>query len=182
MLKSKWKIAVLVVGAVGLLLVTGVLVAASTKPDSFEVRRSIRIQAPPDEIHPRINDLHAFTEWSPYEKLDPNMTRTFSGPSSGPGATYAWSGDGNIGEGSMEITDSKPSQITIALKFLRPFECHNTVDFLLEPAGDATNVTWRLSGPSPLMSKVMQLFCDMDAMCGPQFEEGLASLKALAEK
>jgi hypothetical protein len=34
----------------------------------------------------------------------------------------------------------------------------------------------------PYVSKVISLFCNMDAMIGKEFEAGLASMKAAAEK
>jgi hypothetical protein len=109
------------------------------------------------------------------------MKRTFGGPQSGPGATYAWTGNSKVGEGKMEILDSSPSKVTIKLDFLKPFEAHNTATFALNSGGDNTNVVWSMDGPTPFLSKVMQVFMNMDAMIGKDFEQGLANLKAAAE-
>lgn len=165
-------------------LIAAVLLFAATRPDSFRVQRSLSIAAPPAKIFPLINDLHAFQTWSPYEKKDPAMKRTHSGPASGPGASYAWDGNKEIGVGSMQITEAvAPDRVTMKLDFLQPFEAHNIVDFTLVPNGyGSTEVTWALHGPSPFVSKLMGLVFDMDKMVGRDFDEGLASLKALAEK
>jgi uncharacterized protein YndB with AHSA1/START domain len=171
-------VVVLVVVAVG-----GVLAYAATKPDTFRVQRSTAIKAPPEAIFPHLNDLRAFTSWSPYEGKDPAMKRTFGGAEKGKGASYAWDGDKNVGQGRMEIADSvPPSRVTLKLDFTRPFEAHNMVDFTLEPGADATKVTWAMHGPVPYMAKVMHVRFDVDRMVGNDFEVGLANLKALAEK
>jgi uncharacterized protein YndB with AHSA1/START domain len=164
-------------------LIAGLLVLASTKPDTFRVERSTTIKAPADKVFPLINDLRTWTSWSPYEKKDPAMKRTFGATTHGKGAVYAWEGNKEIGQGSMEITDStSPSKVTLKLDFVKPFEAHNVVDFTLQPEGDSTKVTWAMHGPAPFISKVMQVLINMDKMVGGDFEAGLANLRAIAEK
>ena len=164
-------------------LLAGVLIFAATKPDTFRVQRAIRIKAAPEKIYPFLNDLHNFGAWSPYEKKDPAMKRTFSGPASGKGAVYEWDGDKNVGKGRMEITDTAPpSNVKIKLDFVKPFEARNTVVFTLEPKGDYTDMTWAMQGPVPYVAKIMHVFLDMDSMVGKDFEAGLANLKTVAEK
>jgi uncharacterized protein YndB with AHSA1/START domain len=162
-----------------------VLFLASSKPDSFTVRRSAVVQAPAERIFPLINNFHQWTRWSPWENRDPALKRNYSGAESGKGAVYAWDGNKNVGSGRMEILDaSSPSKITIKLDFFKPFEAHNTAEFTFVPERDAaaTNVIWVMRGPSSFMSKVMQVFMDFDKMIGRDFEAGLANLKALTEK
>lgn len=163
--------------------VAGVLAYAATRPDSFSVQRSIVINAPAEKIFTLIDDLHAWSAWSPYEKKDPVMRRTFSGSTAGKGAVYEWAGNKQVGAGRMEIVDATaPTVIAIKLDFIEPFEGHNTARFALEPRGDGTAVTWTMYGPSPLIAKVMGTFFDMDRMIGSDFAAGLANLKSLAEK
>ncbi len=163
--------------------VAGVAALAATKSDVFQVQRSIRIAAPPEKIFPLINDLHNFGSWSPYEKKDPAMKRTFSGPASGTGAAYEWDGDKNVGKGRMEIADtSPPSKVTINLHMLKPFAASNIVEFTLVPQGEATDVTWAMRGKTPFFAKFIHVFIDMDNMVGGDFASGLANLKAAAEK
>lgn len=164
-------------------LIAGVLIFAATKPDTFSVHRAAGIKAPPEKIFALINDFKRWDAWSPWEKKDPAMKRTWGATTSGKGAAYAWEGNNDVGQGSMEITDSiSPSKIALKLDFVKPFEGHNIVVFTLEPKGDVTNVTWAMQGPAPFISKVMQVFCSMDSMVGKDFETGLANLKAAAEK
>ena len=173
----------LTVAVVVVVLIAGLLIFASTKPDIFKVERAAGITAPPDRIFPFINDFHRWTEWSPYEHKDPAMQRTYGRVTVGKGATYAWSGDKIVGAGSMEITDAvSPTKIDLKLDFEKPFKCSNTVEFTLEQHGPETRVTWAMQGPAPFVSKLMQVFMDMDRMVGKDFEVGLAKLKTVAEK
>jgi uncharacterized protein YndB with AHSA1/START domain len=166
-----------------LALIAIVLIYAATRPDTFRVERTARIPAPAEKIFPLIDDFHRWGAWSPYEKLDPDMKRTFGGAPAGKGATYAWEGNSKAGAGHMEITESTPSsKIAIKLDFIKPFEGHNVAEFTLQPQGDATQVTWAMSGPSPYVAKVMGIFFNMDQMIGKDFETGLANLKTATEK
>jgi hypothetical protein len=170
------------IAIVAVLLLGALLGVAATRPDTFQVRRATRVNASPAEIFPLINDLRRWSAWSPYERKDPAMKRTYSGAASGPGAVYEWDGNRDIGRGRMEITEtSAPSRVTLKLDFIKPFEAHNVVEFTLEARGDATSVTWALHGPASYMSKVMGLFFSVERMVGKDFESGLANLKAVAE-
>jgi hypothetical protein len=172
------KIAIVVV-----VLLAALLLFATTKPDTFRVERTANIQAPPEKVFALINDLHSWGYWSPWEKLDPNMKRTYSGAASGKGAAYAWEGNRKVGAGRMEITDtSAPSKVTIQLDFIKPFEGHNVAEFTLEPQGGSTKVTWAMYGPNNYIAKVMCIFVSMDSVIGKDFETGLANLKTAAEK
>ena len=159
-----------------------ILAYASSKPDTFRIQRATRIKAPPEKIFPLINDLHAQAAWSPFEK-DPAMRRSHIGAPHGVGAVYEWDGNRLVGAGRIAITDSRPpSHVTMALDMFKPFEAHNLVQFTVEPEGDSTNVTWAMNGRQPLMAKLMSTLIDCDKMVGSQFEEGLAKLKAVAER
>ena len=172
-----------IVAIVLLVAVAAVLAYATTRPDSFRVQRTASIKAPPEKIYALISDLRGWGAWSPYEKKDPAMKRTFGEPASGKGATYAWDGNNNVGQGRMEIVDvSPPAKIVIKLDFLRPFEAHNIAEFTMQPRGDATEVTWAMHGPVPYMAKIMHMFFNMDRMVGDDFAAGLGNLKALAER
>lgn len=172
------KILLAVMALIGLLLLF-----ALTRPDSFSVERRITMKAPPDKVFALVNDFHHWTAWSPWEKLDPGMTRTHSGAANGVGAVYAWKGNDDVGAGRMEITAAQPpGQVDIKLDFLRPFESSNTTRFTLKPVADGTEFVWTMQGPMPYISKLMGIFVSMDKMIGPDFEAGLKNLKAVAEK
>ena len=172
-----------IIAVVAVIAVAGLLAYAATRPDTLRVERSATIAAPAGRIFPHIAELRAWGAWSPWEKKDPAMKRTFEGPDSGKGAIYAWNGNKNVGSGRMEITEAAPpGRIVIRLDFLTPFEAHHTAEFTLEPHNDATRVLWVMHGPQSFLSKLMGIFMNMDRMIGNDFEAGLASLKALAEK
>ena len=178
---------VAIVAVVLAIAVAAVFILAAAKPDRFSVRRAATIKAPPEKIFAAISDFHRWTSWSPWEHRDPAMKRTYSGADSGKGAVYAWDGNKNVGSGRMEILDtSAPAKIVIKLDFFTPFEGHNTAEFTMLPQGDAGNVTtnlsWAMHGPASFMSRVMQVFMNLDHMIGKDFEAGLANLKNLAEK
>lgn len=150
--------------------------------DIFRIARSATIAAPPERIAPHIQDFRAWEKWSPYEKLDPQMKKTFSGAERGEGASYAWEGNSKAGAGSMTITVATPQRTSIALHFTKPMRSKNTAEFTLDPSGDGTRVTWTMTGPNTLMTKLMGIFVNMDKMIGRAFEEGLGSLKDIVEK
>lgn len=175
--------ALAILGIVVVVAIAAVLIYAATKPDTFRVERSLAMNAPPEKIFPYITGLKRWQEWSPYEGRDPAMKRSYSGAESGKGAVYEWDGDSNIGAGRMEILEATPAKrIEIQFEMSRPMACLNSIEFLIEPQGDSTNVTWAMAGPNSFMGKIVQTFISMDKMVGKQQEEGLANLKALAEK
>jgi hypothetical protein len=165
-----------------------VLILAATKPGSFSVQRSISVKAAPEKIFLWISDFHQWKSWSPYENKDPAMKRSYSGAESGKGAVYGWDGNSNVGSGRMEILETQiletslPSKILIKLDFFKPFEGHNTAEFTMLPQGDVTHLAWVMRGPAPFISKLMQVFMNLDHMIGKDFEVGLANLKKLTEK
>jgi uncharacterized protein YndB with AHSA1/START domain len=172
-----------VIAVVVLVLIAVVLTLALTQPDSFSVERSALIKSPPERIYALIDDLQAFGTWSPYEKKDPAMKRTFSGARSGKGAIYEWDGNSQVGTGRIEITEAvPPSRVAIKLDMLAPIEGHNIVVFTLEPQGEFTKVSWTLNCPTrPFVAKLLGLFVNMDKMVGADFEAGLSDLKAMVE-
>jgi uncharacterized protein YndB with AHSA1/START domain len=151
--------------------------------DTYTVERVATIAAEPQQIYDRIADFHQWANWSPWEDLDPDQQRTFSGAESGPGARYAWSGNRKAGRGRMEISSAQPpNEIQVALEFEKPFKSSNTIDFSLTPEGSGrTKVRWTMTGPKTRMTKLMGLFTSMDKMIGPDFEKGLARLKDAVE-
>ena len=151
--------------------------------DTYTVTRSATIDAPPARVFEEIADFHNWTHWSPWEDLDPDLTRTYSGSESGKGAAYAWSGNRKVGQGRMEITDTiEPSRVQIDLAFLKPFKAQSEAVFTIDPDGTGSRVTWVINGEKSLMTKVMGVFKSMDSMIGPDLEKGLARLKATTER
>lgn len=164
------------------LAIVALLAYAATRPATFRIERSTRIAAAPERIAAVIVDFHRWQEWSPWERLDPSLQRSFSGAPSGLGAVYAWSGNSKAGTGRMEVLSWTPQRVEIKLDFFKPFKASNTAEFTLVPDGPATNVHWAMFGPRPFISKLMGMFIDMDALVGKDFEAGLVALKQLAER
>lgn len=171
------KLGLAIVGVIGLFMV---LVAM--QPASWSVTRSAVIAAPASQVFPLVNDLKQWEKWSPWEKMDPAMKRTYEGPASGTGAAYGWVGNNEVGEGRMTITESKPDELVkMNLHFLKPFEDSCVVDFTFKQEGTQTRVGWTMAGQKNFMQKAICMFMDMDKMLGGQFETGLASMKTAAE-
>ena len=167
--------------AIAALVVVLVLVVAS-RPSAFRIERSIVIAAPPERAFVQVIDFRAWSGWSPYEKKDPQMKRTLGGAPSGRGATYAWAGNNEVGEGRMTIVEStEPSRIAIKLEFLKPFAATNLATFTFVPGPDGTKVTWAMDGKNGFMGKAISLVMDMDKMVGDDFQRGLVALKSIAE-
>jgi uncharacterized protein YndB with AHSA1/START domain len=163
-------------------LVVALIAFISTRPSTFHVERSLAIAAPPAVAYGYVNELKRWPDWSPWEKLDPAMKRTFEGPAGGVGASYYWSGNDQVGEGRMTVTDSVPaSKVAMKLEFMRPWESTSSVEFALKPEPTGVNVTWAMNGDHNFMSNAMSLFMDMDKMVGTDFEKGLVQLKAASE-
>jgi uncharacterized protein YndB with AHSA1/START domain len=172
-----------IIGIVLVVAVAGFLIYVAMQPEDFRIQRTTTVNAPPERIYPLITDFRGWGAWSPWEKKDPAMKRTFSGPESGVGAAYAWEGDKNVGTGKMTILEATaPGKVVIKLEFLKPFEATNTAEFTLQPQGDSTTINWAMYGKNKFLSKLVCVFMSMEKMVGPDFEAGLAGLKALAEK
>ena len=160
-----------------------VLILAATKPDRFSVQRAIAVRAPAEKVFALIVDFHQWGSWSPYENKDSAMKRSYSGPASGKGAVYGWEGNKNVGSGRMEIIDvAAPNRVTVKLDFYKPFEGHNTAEFTMLPQGDGTHVTWLMHGPARFVTRLIQVFMNLDNMVGKDFAIGLGNLKSLTER
>jgi hypothetical protein len=164
-------------------LVAGLAAVVATRPDTYHVERSLDIDAPPETIFPSVADLRNMGEWSPWEKRDPAMKKTFSESTTGIGASYAWEGNKQVGKGKMTITQLLPPQhVGDKLEFLEPFPAVAETAMDLRPgAAGGTRVTWSMDGKSNFVGKAFSLVMSMDKAIGKDFEDGLANLKRVAE-
>ncbi len=169
----------ILIGLAGVIIVFVIVVAA--QPADFRVERSATLAATPAALFEHVNDHHKFAVWNPFAQIDPNVKNTYSGPDSGVGAVCSWEGNSDIGAGSSTIIESKPGELVRQrMDWRRPMEGTSTVDFTFKPAGDKTVVTWAMYGKNGFMGKAVSLFMNMDKICGPQFEKGLADLGKIA--
>ena len=179
MLKKAILIAVVaVVAVVGLLVVM-----IAMQPNEYSVSRSATIAAAPETVFEQVNDFHKWDAWSPWAKLDPNMKQSIQGPPAGPGSSYSWEGNDEVGKGRMQILESKPGEsVKIDLEFMEPMAGKSLTEFSFRPApAGGTEVSWTMSGPHNFASKAMCLVVDMDKMIGPDFEKGLSQMKTAVE-
>ena len=165
-----------------LALVAILAIVIQTRPGEFTVTRSAVIPAPPAEVFPHVNNLHLWNEWSPWAKLDPNATNTFAGPDEGKGASMSWAGNNEVGEGTMTITESQPSEkVGFDLEFRKPMAGASQVEFTFAPEGEQTKVTWTMAGKNNFVGKAFGLLMDCEKMCGDQFEQGFKNLEEVVK-
>jgi carbon monoxide dehydrogenase subunit G len=160
-----------------------VLVRAAMLPNDFRVSRSTLINAPREKVFALINDMNSFNQWNPFAKMDPSTKTLYRGPASGPNAAFDWEGTGKAGKGSLEIVKSNaPATVIMKLDIVKPMEGHNNVVFALHTDGDATDVSWTMTGHYPYVNRIFGAIFNMDKIIGGTFESGLADLKRMAEK
>ncbi|WP_188828847.1 SRPBCC family protein [Nocardia camponoti] len=147
----------------------------------FEVSRHTTIAAAPARIHPLLNDFRQWRRWSPWEEADPNLARTYTGPESGVGASYAWRGNRKAGIGAMEVKADSEQGVGIELRFEKPFKAVNYVTFTLVPTAGGTEVTWRMNGTRGGLFGLIGKIVPVDKLILKDFDRGLAQLKAIAE-
>lgn len=164
-------------------LLVGFLAFVATRPAAFRYTRSLAIAAPAETLFAQVDDLRKFQDWNPWAKLDPQCAFTFEEATTGTGASYHWKGNSKVGEGRMTITESRPHELVRSrLEFIKPFASTNVAEFTFKPEGGRTLVTWTMTGENKFMSKLMGVFMNFEQMIGRDFEQGLATLKTLAEQ
>ena len=165
------------------IVVLGLAAFIATRPGEFEVSRSATFAAPAGAVFAQVNELRKWQAWSPWAKKDPQMKQTYEGPSAGTGAVISWMGNEDVGEGRMSIVESRPAElIRFKLEFFKPFAATNSAEFSFKEEGGRTAVTWSMRGQNNFVGKAMSVVFDFDQMIGADFEAGLASLKAIAER
>jgi len=167
--------------ALAVIVVVFVVIVA-TRPSEYRVARTVTIAAPAPAVFAQVNDFHKWDAWNPWAKMDPAMKQTYEGAPAGTGAVYTWTGNKQVGEGRMTVTESRPPDlIRINLQFLKPFAATSTAEFTFRPEGQRTAVTWSMVGKLNFVTKIVHLVVNMDKMIGGNFEKGLADMKAVAE-
>jgi len=151
-------------------------------PAEFSVTRTAHIDAPPEAVFAQVNDYHNWQNWSPWAKLDPNAKATFEGANSGEGAAFAWSGNSEVGEGKMTITQAKPNErIVMRLNFVKPMQAINETVFEFAPEGNGTRMTWTMNGHNGFIGRAICVFVNMDRMVGGMFEKGMSNINDIVK-
>ena len=170
------------IGAALVAVIVAAIAFVATRPADFRIERSATLIAPGEVVFPLLDDFHRWAEWSPFDKLDPNMKKTYDGPSAGAGASYSWEGNSSAGSGRATILESKLNElVSIKLEFLKPLAATNRATFALTPATAGTRVSWAMEGKNGFVAKAFCVFVDMDSVVGKEFEEGLGNLKRVAQ-
>jgi uncharacterized protein YndB with AHSA1/START domain len=174
----KWikRIAVVIGLLIGVVVIGGWFISPT-----FTVSRSVTVAAPADKVFALLVDPREWKRWTVWNRRDPGMEITYSGPPSGVGAGWAWT-SASEGSGRMTFTAVQPTQgITYEL-FFPDFGTTSTGDLRLAPEGAGTRVTWTMNGNMGSNPVFRWMTLAMDGMVGQDFEAGLANLKALAEQ
>lgn len=174
---------ILLYGVIAIVVIVAVFcVVVALQPTHYHVERSATMNASATVVFNQVNDFHKWDAWSPWAKLDPNMKASYEGTPAGTGAIYSWTGNNQVGQGRMTITDSKPGELVkIKLEFIKPWAATNATNFTFTPQGNQTAVKWTMDGENNFMGKAFGLFMNMDKMIGGDFEKGLAQMKTVAE-
>jgi hypothetical protein len=169
---------------IGIVAVVAIFLGVvAMQPAQLDVARSATFEAPPAVVYAHVSDLKKFGAWSPWEKLDPNMKKTFEGEAGTPGHSMAWAGNDDVGKGKMTITAAEAHKaVKMDLEFIEPFPSKAQTALTLEPAGQGTKLTWAMSSENDFMGKAFGLLMDMEGMIGGDYEKGLAALKPIVEK
>jgi uncharacterized protein YndB with AHSA1/START domain len=171
----QWTLVVL--GSLALLIVgVGVFL-----PSKFEVQRAIEISAPPEKVYDHVVDTRQWKNWTAWNQRDPGMRIVYSGPPFGIGAKWSWESK-TEGKGAMEFTRVEPNRRVEYKLTFADFNMTASGALILEPVGQGTMVTWTNAGDTGANPLKHYISAMMDRLVGPDFEQGLANLKALAEK
>jgi uncharacterized protein YndB with AHSA1/START domain len=150
-------------------------------PSNFKVQRAATIAAPPEKVYAFIADPRQWKAWSAWNRRDPAMQVQYAGAASGTGAKWSWQSQSQ-GNGAMEFIEAVPGERVVYSLTFPDMGMTSRGTLSLAPEGGGTRITWSQEGDvgrSPV-NRYFALF--MDRLVGPDFEQGLANLKALAEK
>lgn len=169
----------------GILIIIGAIVVlffvvALFLPSSSTLERSIEINKPPEVVFGQVVDFNNYLKWNPWSQMEPTAKNTITGEPGAVGSSWSWEGR-EVGKGSLTIEYITPNQsIQSKLEVKAPWEAVATDTWKFEATENGTKVTWKYSGENPYPTmRYMGLM--VDGMLGPQYEQGLASLKELCE-
>lgn len=163
-------------------VIVGIFAIAATRPNTYTVERSLKINAAPEKIFPYLISWKKGLEWSAWEKTDKDVVRKFTGPESGLGAVYEFEGK-KAGHGILSIKSLVPNDnVKIDLTFYEPMQGSNDITYSLKKEGNETVMKYHMTGPAPITARVIWLFSDMDKFMGDKFIDSMQSLKSIVEE
>ncbi|MFO1524470.1 MAG: SRPBCC family protein [Turneriella sp.] len=163
-------------------VVAGIFIVAATRPNTYTVERSLKINAAPEKIFPYLISFKKGLEWSAWDKQEEEVKRTFTGPESGMGAIYEFEGK-KSGHGKLSYKSIVPNEeVKMDLTFYKPMQGSNDITYSLKKEGDATVMKYHMTGPAPIIARIIWLFADMDKYMGDKFNESMQNLKKIVEE
>jgi hypothetical protein len=165
-----------------LALIALVLLVALFIETEYSVSKTITINRDKESVYDVMVDFKDFGKWSPWSELDSAMSVSYGGTSGKVGSSYTWSGNEDVGSGTMTISKLSPDTIFVDLSFKEPFEAQSPTYYALKSIGANTEVTWFMAGEMPYPFNVMTLFISMEEAIGKDFDRGLEKLKGLMEE
>src|SRR5688572_25483592 len=161
----------------------GMATVTAARPHEFHYQWTVEVEAPVDVVERQLVDLHRWVGWSPYDRVDHDMERTFAGPDSGPGASLAWRGDHRVGAGHVVLTRVIPGQVVHALILVdRPIRSASMATFsLANPRPGITTVTWQVEGRASLQNRLLMGLGVFEGHVKGKLIVGLQTLKEIAE-
>lgn len=174
----KWlkRLLKVVIGLVLVLVVGGFFL-----PGTFSVSRSTVVSAPADKVYALVANPRHWNRWAVWNLRDPAMKIDYSGPESGAGATWAWQSKSQ-GDGRMNFTEAEAAKRLAYELYFPDFGTTSKGELRFAAEGQATRVTWVMNGDMGRNPLYHWFALFSEQMMGPDFEGGLANLKALAEK
>ncbi len=166
-----------------IIVVVGIILGIShALPADYHLARSKTIDAPPSQVFPHVADFNKWQAWTPFIENDPNINITIEGKPGQVGSVYKWTGNHQVGSGSMKITEIVPNErIKIQLDFIAPFPHTAEAEYKFKDEKDKTVVTWSMSGNSDSLHKAIRSLMSMEMGVGPLFDKGLDKMKAAVE-
>ena len=167
------------------LLLVAVVVAGWVMPTSYAIEKEITIEGTPAQVHAYVGDLQKWSEWAPWEKMDPTVKTTFGEKTTGVGASQSWTSE-EEGDGELTFTKSDENTgIAYDMAFImEEMRAPATCAMTYSADSGKTTVTWTMEGDiadfmPPIVSGLMTPI--MKSSIGGMFDEGLTTLKEKVE-
>jgi len=171
---------------IGLIVLAIIVIAgiwAVTLSGEAHLERTATINAPLEKVFSVTNDFGQNKHWNPWMKIDPETIYTYSENTVGAGAYYSWTSDHDeVGNGRQEILEiMENEQVKTQMEFDEDMTGLYTADFILEPDGEHTKLTWTFDGKADAIGEKVFLATMTEAMVGSKYDQGIADLKAYIE-
>jgi effector-binding domain-containing protein len=166
-----------IIGGIIAAIALGIIVLGMIGPKQVHLERSIEIDAPADFVFEHANSFEKNMLWSPWEKKDPNMTKTVEGIDGTVGAIYSWKGNDQVGEGSQKIMEITENKMVTELNLMSVAQ----VTFSVNETDGKTMATWAYDETPGFLFRAIYMLGSAEDFIGPDFEQGMENLKMLVE-